>query len=204
MTVPEETLRAVRAAAELLNGGASLGEAGDAVAELAVQRALAYCQRPDVPGDMVPAAAALVLALYGSIPWAEEAGDTGDTGDTGETGDGGETGDAGETGDGGEAGNAPAGGGNTSGSAAGPDWEALLAAGAVKTIQRGDTSITFSSGGSAAASAVLGRKSAALPTVEAALEGLAPWRRLGRLKPEPPEQPPEAEAPSAPERGEEP
>lgn len=63
-----ETLRAVRVKAELLNGGASLGEAGDAVAEMAVERALAYCQRTNVPRDMEQAVGALALALWASIP----------------------------------------------------------------------------------------------------------------------------------------
>lgn len=161
MTVPAETLRAVRGKAELLNGGASLGEAGDAAAEMAVERALAYCQRTDVPRDMEQAVGALALALWASIPRT-----------------------------GGESGEAPAEGGTASEAAGGADWEALLASGAVKTVQRGDTSITFQSGGSAAASAALGG-SGARPGAEAALEGLKPWRRLGRLKPEPPERGPE-------------
>lgn len=153
-----ETLRAVRVKAELLNGGASLGEAGDAIAEMAVERALAYCQRPDVPEDMEQAVGALALALWASIPRT-----------------------------GGGSGEAPAEDEAASGAAGGADWEALLASGAVKTVQRGDTSITFQSGDGAAVSAALGG-SGARPAVEAALEGLKPWRRLGRLKPEPPER----------------
>lgn len=158
-----ETIKAVRAKAELLNGGASLGEAGDAAAEMAVERALAYCQRPDVPRDMEQAVGALALALWASIP---------------------------RTGEAGESGEAPAEGGTASEAAGGRDWEALLASGAVKTVQRGDTSITFQSGGSAAASSPLSG-TAARPSPEEALEALKPWRRLGRLKPEPPERGPE-------------
>lgn len=61
------------------------------------------------------------------------------------------------------------------------DWAALLASGAVKTVQRGDTSITFQSGGSAAASAALSGTETGTG-LAAALEDLKPWRRLGRLK----------------------
>lgn len=61
------------------------------------------------------------------------------------------------------------------------DWTALLASGAVKTVQRGDTSITFQSGGAAAASAALSGTETGTG-LAAALEDLKPWRRLGRLK----------------------
>lgn len=147
-----ETLRAVREKAELLNGGASLGKAGDALAEMAVGRALAFCQRTDVPEDMEQAVGALLLALWRGLPRS--------------AGDGDET-----AGDGsGSAGGGPA-----------MDWAALLASGAVKTVQRGDTSITFQSGGSAAASAALSGTETGTG-LAAALEDLKPWRRLGRLK----------------------
>ena len=97
---------AIRGKAELL-AGHELGEHGDALTEMAVQRACAYCNRPDVPEEMEQAVASLVLALS----------------------------------DGGEG-------------------------GAVKSVTRGDTSVTYaaSSGG------LLG------------LEALAPWRRLGTLR----------------------
>lgn len=151
-----ETLRAVREKAELLNGGASLGEAGDALAEMAVGRALAFCQRTDVPEDMEQAVGALLLALWRGLP--RSAGDGDET-----AGDGDES--AGES-----AGDGPA-----------MDWAALLASGAVKTVQRGDTSITFQSGGAAAASAALSGTETGTG-LAAALEDLKPWRRLGRLK----------------------
>lgn len=154
-----ETLRAVREKAELLNGGASLGEAGDALAEMAVRRALAFCQRTDVPEDMEQAVGALLLALWRGLP--RSAGDGDET-----AGDG-----SGTAGDGDES----AGGGPAM------DWAALLASGAVKTVQRGDTSITFQSGGAAAASAALSGTETGTG-LAAALEDLKPWRRLGRLK----------------------
>lgn len=104
--VTADKLAAILAKAELL-AGHELGEHGDALTEMAVQRACAYCNRPDVPEEMEQAVASLVLALS----------------------------------DGGEG-------------------------GAVKSVTRGDTSVTYaaSSGG------LLG------------LEALAPWRRLGTLR----------------------
>ena len=102
---------AILAKAELL-AGRSLGDSGDDLAEMAVQRACAYCNRPDVPEAMEQAVAALVLALA----------------------------------DGGEG-------------------------GAVKSVTRGDTSVTYAT----ASGGLLG------------LEALAPWRRLGTLKDEPEE-----------------
>lgn len=161
-----EILRAVREKAELLNGGASLGKAGDALAEMAVGRALAFCQRTDVPEDMEQAVGALLLALWRGLPRSAGDGD-GTAGDgNGSAGDG-----NGTTGDGdGSAGGGPA-----------RDWTALLASGAVKTVQRGDTSITFQSGGAAAASAALSGTETGTG-LAAALEDLKPWRRLGRLK----------------------
>lgn len=56
---------AIRGKAELL-AGRSLGDSGDELTEMAVQRACAYCNRPDVPEEMEQAVAALVLAL---APW---------------------------------------------------------------------------------------------------------------------------------------
>lgn len=167
--VPAETLRAVRAKAELLNGGASLGEAGDALAEIAVQRALAHCRRRDVPEDMEQAVAALALALFWTLPQSAASGGSGDApGDAGE--------DAPED-------SSAASGGSLGGPAG--NWEALIAAGAVKSIQRGDTSIAFNTSAGEALSSALGAASgadAARPTVEAALAELAPWKRLGRLE----------------------
>lgn len=61
MIAPEQ-IRSIRAKAELL-AGRSLGDAGDALAELAAQRALAYCGRPDIPETMEQAVAALAVTL---------------------------------------------------------------------------------------------------------------------------------------------
>ena len=109
--VTADKLAAIRGKAELL-AGRSLGDSGDELTEMAVQRACAYCNRPDVPEEMEQAVAALVLALA----------------------------------DGGEG-------------------------GAVKSVTRGDTSVTYAT----ASGGLLG------------LEALAPWRRLGTLKDEPEE-----------------
>lgn len=167
----EAAVRAVRAKAEFLNGGASLGEGGDLLAEIAIQKALAWCQRRDVPEDMEQAVAALALALYRTVPQsggvsasAPEGGD-----ETPEGADGGET---------------PAGSSGTAGSSeAVGEWEALIASGAVKSVQRGDTAITFNTSAADGLSSALSGSAAARLTVEAALAGLAPWRRLGRLRP---------------------
>ena len=102
---------AILAKAELL-AGRSLGDSGGDLTEMAVQRACAYCNRPDVPEEMEQAVAALVVALA----------------------------------DGGQG-------------------------GAVKSVTRGDTSVTYAR----ASGGLLG------------LEALAPWRRLGTLKDEPEE-----------------
>ena len=109
--VTTDKLAAIRGKAELL-AGRSLGDGGDDLTEMAVQRACAYCNRPDVPEEMEQAVAALVAALA----------------------------------DGGEG-------------------------GAVKSVTRGDTSVTYAT----ASGGLLG------------LEALAPWRRLGTLKDEPEE-----------------
>lgn len=142
--IPERTVRAVRDKAELLNGGASLGEIGDAVTALALERALAWCQREDVPRDMEQAAARVALALFRSLPEAEETEEGED--------------------------------------AAQDPLEGLVPAGAVKTIQRGDTSITFASSGGVTLPGASGGSAGTWETVEEALAGLAPWRRLGRLR----------------------
>lgn len=178
--VPAETLRAVRAKAELLNGGASLGEAGDALTEIAVQRAMACCRRRDVPEDMEQAVAALALALFWTVPRSAASGGGGDAPEDA----GAEAPEAAPEDSrnaSGASGNAP---GGSPGGPAG-NWEALIAAGAVKTIQRGDTSISFNTSAREALSSALAAASgadAARPTVEAALAGLAPWKRLGRLE----------------------
>lgn len=157
--IPVETVQAVRAKAEFLNGGASLGEGGDLLAEIAVQKALAWCRRRDVPEDMEQAVAALALALWRTVPQSAETPEE-------------ET----PSEDSGSAGSSVAGPGG--------DWEALIAAGAVKSVQRGDTAITFNTAATEALSSALSGSSAARTmTVEEALADLAPWRRLGRLQP---------------------
>lgn len=57
-----ETLAAIRTKAEALSGQ-SLGEQGDLLVEMAVQRACAHCQREDIPPEMEQAVAALALAM---------------------------------------------------------------------------------------------------------------------------------------------
>ena len=100
-----DKVAAIRVKAEVL-AGRSLGDNGDALTEMAAQRACAWCCREDIPEEMEQAVAALVLAMEG-----------------GESG------------------------------------------GAVKSVTRGDTSITYAVGENGSP----------------ALAGLAPWRRLGRL-----------------------
>lgn len=147
--VPEKTVRAVLDRAAELNGGAPLGENAAPLAVTAIRRALAFCQRTDVPEGMEQAVAALLLVLWESAP----------------RNSGGES----------------AGGSEKNASRALPSmsWEALAASGAVKSIQRGDTAVTFQSGGG---TVVSGAPSGTGLTAGAALEGLKPWRRLGRLK----------------------
>ena len=62
MLVKADKLSAILAKAGLLEG-LSLGDSGDDLTEMAVQRACAYCNRPDVPEEMEQAVAALVVAL---------------------------------------------------------------------------------------------------------------------------------------------
>lgn len=53
---------AIRKKAEILTGG-DLGGDGDAIVDMAAQRACAYCQRHDIPEAMEQAVAALALAI---------------------------------------------------------------------------------------------------------------------------------------------
>lgn len=53
---------AIRKKAEIL-AGSDLGGDGDALVDMAAQRACAHCQRDDIPQDMEQAVAALALAL---------------------------------------------------------------------------------------------------------------------------------------------
>ena len=62
--VSSDKVKAIRDKVEAL-AGQSLGEHGDLLVEMAAQRAMAYCQRPDIPEEMEQAVAALVLALNG-------------------------------------------------------------------------------------------------------------------------------------------
>ena len=95
---------AIREKAERL-AGRSLGENGDALTEMAMERACAWCGREDIPEAMEQAVAALILDMEGRGT-------------------------------------------------------------AVKSVTRGDTAVTY----------------AVADGPSAALAGLAPWRRLGRLK----------------------
>ena len=60
--VGADKVRAIRLKAEALAGQA-LGENGDLLVEMAVQRACALCRREDVPEEMEQAVAALVLTM---------------------------------------------------------------------------------------------------------------------------------------------
>ena len=62
--VDADKVAAIRVKAEAL-AGRSLGEQGDLLAEMAAQRACAYCSRPDIPVEMEQAVAALVLSITG-------------------------------------------------------------------------------------------------------------------------------------------
>lgn len=53
---------AIRKKAELL-AGEDLGEGGDALVDMAAQRACAHCQRADIPEEMEQAVAALALHM---------------------------------------------------------------------------------------------------------------------------------------------
>ena len=104
--VSADKVAAIRAKAEVL-AGRSLGDNGDALTEMAAQRACAWCNREDIPEDMEVVIAALTVSL-----------------------------------------------------AEGRE--------AVKSLTRGDTSVTYDTNAGV--------------TGLAALTALAPWRRLGQLK----------------------
>ena len=101
-----DKVAALRAKAEVL-AGRSLGDNGDALTEMAAQRACAWCNREDIPEDMEVVIAALTVSL-----------------------------------------------------AEGRE--------AVKSLTRGDTSVTYDTNAGV--------------TGLASLTALAPWRRLGQLK----------------------
>ena len=104
--VGADKVAAIRAKAEVL-AGRSLGDNGDALTEMAAQRACAWCNREDIPEDMEVVIAALTVSL-----------------------------------------------------AEGRE--------AVKSLTRGDTSVTYDTNAGV--------------TGLASLTALAPWRRLGQLK----------------------
>lgn len=85
--VGPDKVRAIREKAEAL-AGRPLGQSGDLLAELAAQRALAHCQREDIPEGMEQAVAALALSLEegGGTVKAIQRGDTAVTYDTGSAG----------------------------------------------------------------------------------------------------------------------
>lgn len=87
--VGADKVQAIRGKAEAL-AGRSLGDSGDLLAELAAQRALAWCQRDDIPEEMEQAVAALLLSLEegGETVKAVQRGDTAITYDTGSGGNG--------------------------------------------------------------------------------------------------------------------
>ena len=60
--VDADKVSAIRVKAEAL-AGQSFGANGSLLAEMAAQRACAWCHRPDIPVEMEQAVAALVLAM---------------------------------------------------------------------------------------------------------------------------------------------
>ena len=63
-TVSQEQLARILALAETLTGE-SFGERGEALAEIAAERAMAFCNRGDIPQEMEQAVASLLCALEG-------------------------------------------------------------------------------------------------------------------------------------------
>lgn len=57
-----DKVASIRAKAEAL-AGHSLGDNGDALAEMAAQAAMAWCNREDIPEDMEAVVAALTVSL---------------------------------------------------------------------------------------------------------------------------------------------
>lgn len=87
--VGADKVQAIREKAEAL-AGRPLGDGGDLLTALAAQRALAWCQRDDIPEGMEQAVAALTLFLEegGEAVKAIQRGDTAITYDTGSGGSG--------------------------------------------------------------------------------------------------------------------
>ena len=65
-TVSQEQLARILALAEVL-AGESFGEQGLTLAEIAAERAMAYCNRDDIPQEMEQAAASLLCGLNGAV-----------------------------------------------------------------------------------------------------------------------------------------
>jgi len=86
--VSADKVAAIRAKAEVL-AGRSLGDNGDALTEMAAQRACAWCCRDDIPEDMEQAVAALVLAMEGGEGGTVKSLTRGDTSVTYDVGDSG-------------------------------------------------------------------------------------------------------------------
>ena len=70
-----DKVAAIRAKAEVL-AGRSLGDNGDALTEMAAQRACAWCCREDIPEDMDQAVATLALAMEGGAVKSVTRGNT--------------------------------------------------------------------------------------------------------------------------------
>ena len=83
-----DKVAAIRAKAEVL-AGRSLGDNGDALTEMAAQRACAWCNREDIPEDMEQAVAALALFMEGGEGGAVKSVTRGDTSITYDVGEGG-------------------------------------------------------------------------------------------------------------------
>ena len=81
--IAADKIRSIRDRAEVF-AGQTLGEHGDALVEMAAQRACAYCQREDIPAEMEQAVAALVLTMMeeGGTVKSLTRGDTSITYDT--------------------------------------------------------------------------------------------------------------------------
>lgn len=64
-TVSQEQLARILALAEVL-AGESFGERGETLAEIAAERAMAFCNRTDIPQEMEQAVASLLCGLEGA------------------------------------------------------------------------------------------------------------------------------------------
>lgn len=64
-TVSQEQLARILALAEAL-AGETFGERGEALAEIAAERAMTFCNRTDIPQEMEQAVASLLCAVEGA------------------------------------------------------------------------------------------------------------------------------------------